>query len=328
MRVAVDALNLLADERGMGRYVRSTLRGLAARPDVDLTLLVRDRKNAADYRAIAGQNVTVEPYENARKRKRFDAVWYPWNAMRFRAHAPTLVTINDDFAFAYAARGFIARRREQRPIRIALRRATRIVTISQWSRTQLAECFDLAPERIALLPLAPDPMFVPARESSPYDRPFVLAVGGSEKRKNIGFLREIIKLAFPDGDVDLHVVGEDRARIDDVMLRRLYRTAAVVAVPSLAEGYGLVAAEAQACGAAVVAANTSALPEATGDAAALLDPGFRDAWIDALRAIVRDESLRDRIGARAAARWAFTSRDPMTPALHALLLNLHEGVRA
>ncbi|GAC1420381.1 MAG: hypothetical protein NVSMB64_29390 [Candidatus Velthaea sp.] len=322
MRVAVDALNLLADERGMGRYVRRILRGLGSRPDVALTLLVRDPTNAAAYRAVAGENITLEPIGHARKRKRFDAVWYPWNGMRFRSHAPALVTINDDFAFAYPARDFLARRREQRPVRSAIARAARFATISNWSRTQLVERFGLDCERIALLPLAPDPFFVPAREASPYERPFVLAVGGPEKRKNMGFLRKIVKRAFPIGDVDLHIVGEGGVRVDDQMLRRLYRTAAVVAVPSLAEGYGLVAAEAQACGAAVVAANSSALPEAAGDAAVLLDPEFRDAWIDALRAIVRDDGLREKLGARGAARWAFTSRDPMTPALYELLRSM------
>ncbi len=41
--------------------------------------------------------------------------------MRFAAGAPALVTINDDFAFTYPARGLIARRREQAPIRRAVR---------------------------------------------------------------------------------------------------------------------------------------------------------------------------------------------------------------
>ena len=47
----------------------------------------------------------------AKARGRYDAVWYPWNGVRFPAAAATLVTIYDAFAFDEPARGWIARRR-------------------------------------------------------------------------------------------------------------------------------------------------------------------------------------------------------------------------
>ncbi len=95
----------------------------------------------------------------------------------------------------------------------------------------------------------------------------MLAVGTGETRKNVAFLIDVFERAFPGRDVLLAIVGNPettlRARlraahapiatsehVDDEQLRRLYRTAAAVAVPSLAEGFGLVAAEAQACGGA------------------------------------------------------------------------------
>jgi len=322
VKLAVDGINLLADTRGMGRYVRRALLRLNARPDIELTLLVRDPKNAAAYRAILGESVSVEPLARAAKRKRFDVVWYPWNSIRFPAKAPSLVTINDDFAFRFPTSGMVARRKEQRPIQAAVKDATRIATISNWSRAQLSERFRIDPETIALLPLAPDPFFTIAREAPTSEKPFVLAVGSSEKRKNIDFLRQIVMSAFPNDELEFRVVGSDGEVADDMRLRHLYRTATIVAVPSLAEGYGLVAAEAQACGAAVIAASTSAIGEATGDAAVLLDPAYDEAWIDALRAIASDEPLRAKLGARAAARWAFTSRDRLTPALYDLFHDL------
>jgi D-inositol-3-phosphate glycosyltransferase len=107
--------------------------------------------------------------------------------------------------------------------------------------------------------------------------------------------------------------------VDDEQLRRLYRTAAVVAVPSLAEGFGLVAAEAQACGAAVIAANTGALPEAVGNAGRLIDPHDCAGWRDALRELVGNPELRAGYGARAAARWASVSNQRTTLGLLAAL---------
>lgn len=310
----------------MGRYVRPVLRELAARPDIALTLLVREPRAADAYRAIAGERVDVAPLATARSPDAYDRVWYPWNGMRFVAAAPALVTINDDFAFAFPARGFVARRREQGPIRRAVREAERIVTISDWSRAALIRRFSLREDRVGVIPLGPDGYFSPGRETSPFTEPFVLAVGAGEARKNVPFLLAACERAFPERDVRLVIVGEPeptvRARLqaatvpvsilsklDDEHLRRLYRTAAVVAVPSLAEGFGLVAAEAQACGAVVIAANTSALPEAVGGGGMLLDPHDVDAWCEALRELARDPPLGARYRALAARRW-----DPLSGA--------------
>lgn len=319
----------------MGRYVRSVLCGLKAKPDVALTLLVRDPRDVQAYRALV-PGVAVAALGSARKRDSFATVWYPWNGMRFDSRAPAVVTINDDFAFAYPAPGLIARWREQRPIMHAVERATRILTISDWSRRTIIERFGLDPHSVDVIPLAPDPAFTPGAESSPYTEPFVLAVGTREARKNIGFLVDVFARAFPAQDVRLVLIGKldestrrrtaaagmpltELAGIDDVLLRRLYRTAAAVAVPSLAEGFGLVAAEAQACGAAVIAANTAALPEAVGIAGMLVDPRDVKAWTDALRELVRNPALNAYYRAAAATRWPPASRERTVGAVLALL---------
>jgi glycosyltransferase involved in cell wall biosynthesis len=320
----------------MGRYVRSLLRDLATRAEVALTLLVREPHAAPAYRAIVGDGVAIAPLSAASKHGAFDRVWFPWNAMRFAARAPALVTINDDFAFRYPARDFVARWREQQPIRRAVRRAAHIVTISTWSRDALVARFALHPERISIIPLGPDPYFSPGAEMSPYAEPFVLAVGTGEARKNVKFLVDVWARAFPDGDVRLTIVGAADAALraqlartalptatiayaDDALLRTFYRTAAAVAVPSLAEGFGLVAVEAQACGAAVIAARAAALPEAVGDAGMLADAHDADGWCAALRSLVRDAALNERYRGLARARWAGMSAERTTDALLAAL---------
>jgi glycosyltransferase involved in cell wall biosynthesis len=339
IRLGIDAINLRGDERGMGRYVRCVIRALAQTADVEVTLLVRDPRAQAAYRTLVGKRITVAPLRRAWRHDAFDVIWYPWTAVRFPARAPALVTVNDDFAFRFPARGFVARAREQRPIRRAIRRADMLATISVWSRTQIATRFHLEPAGIALLPLAPDAFFTPGLEEPPLAEPFGLAVGGSERRKNLPFLIDAVAHAFPQGDVTLTIVGgidtrthrvlerttlpyATYARCDDTFLRRLYRTARAVAVPSLAEGYGLVAVEAMACGAPTIAARTSALIEAVGEGGMLVDADDRTGWIAALRALVYDDAENARVRALGVARWGFAPRDPTTPVVLALMRRL------
>ncbi len=106
--------------------------------------------------------------------------------------------------------------------------------------------------------------------------------------------------------------------VDDDGLRALYRNAAVVAVPSSAEGFGLVAVEAQACGSPVLASNASALPEATGGAALLLDPFDVDAWARAIRQLFDDPAAAGELRARGIARFVGANR--ILPALRTLEL--------
>jgi glycosyltransferase involved in cell wall biosynthesis len=81
----------------------------------------------------------------------------------------------------------------------------------------------------------------------------------------------------------------------------------VVLVPSR-EGYGLVAVEALACGAAVIAADATALPEATRGAALLLAPDDVAAWAALVRSLLDNSGLLAAQRARAVAAFAQCDR--------------------
>jgi len=278
-RIAVDAINLAADRRGMGRYVRAILAAWDRDPDLEVTLLERpDVKRAM--------------------REPFDAVWYPWNGIRFPARARKIVTIYDAFAFTEPHRQFVARLREQLPMRRAAREADAILTISAWSADEIVRELRVPRERIAVAAPVPDAFWQPvAREAR---APFVLTVGGEEDRKNARTLRTAFAHAFPKGEVELVDTAEHRP--SDAELRALYVNALCVAVPSSAEGYGLPAVEAMACGAPVLAADAAGLPEACDGAAELIAPFDVDAWTRALRAMFDDPTARDRLRARSLVR--------------------------
>jgi len=315
--VAVDAWNLVDDRRGMGRYVRRVLRDWENDPDVDVALIVRESAHVA---AIAREL----PYRIARASTvKADAVWYPWNAMRFVVpRARTVVTLHDAFAFTLPHRELVARWREQMPIRRAIRKADALAVNSAWSARELSRVFAIDPARFTVAHPVPDPFWKPVETRT--SEPYVLVVGGPDERKNLRTLFAAFAHAFSRGGVTLTIAGvlrdEDeqilagapfsfrRVWPDDEDLRVLYSGALAVAVPSSYEGYGLMAVEAMACGAPVIAADAAALPEACDGAATLLPPFDVDAWATTLHALADDAGLRMALHEESLARVARIGR--------------------
>jgi glycosyltransferase involved in cell wall biosynthesis len=150
------------------------------------------------------------------------------------------------------------------------------------------------------------------------DGPFVLHVGSLEPRKGLDVLigaagrtsawrlvlagrpghdgQRILTAARAVGATWLPDVGDDQ-------LARLYRAAAAVAVPSLYEGFGIVALEAMASGTpAVVAADAGALGEVAGDAAVQVEQRTPEAWLAAIAAAVERRDALVPAGLERAAR--------------------------
>ncbi len=90
--------------------------------------------------------------------------------------------------------------------------------------------------------------------------------------------------------------------VDRATLAQWYRAADVVTVPSYSESFGLVAAEALACGTTVAAANVGGLPTAVGDAGVLVDTHHVRDWVDALSGLLDDDAHRAELSERAVRR--------------------------
>ena len=92
----------------------------------------------------------------------------------------------------------------------------------------------------------------------------------------------------------VHYIG----RIPTEQLVRLYNQATLTISPSLYEGFGLPAAEAMACQTTVIATTGGAFPEIIdhGETGWLVPPGDAGALADAIRLLMDDAGLRQRLG--------------------------------
>ncbi len=180
-------------------------------------------------------------------------------------------------------------------IRDLLHRCDRILPNSRAECEQLAEAFDVDPERFTVVPNGVDPSFgVPAdpdafRRKFDLEGPFLLNVANVEPRKNQRRLAQVAKRM----DVDLvllgHVRDQDYLRdcladggprvryvgpLDhaDPLLKSAYRACQVFVLPSLLETPGLAALEAAAQGAKVVVTAEGATREYFGVLAEYADP--------------------------------------------------------
>jgi glycosyltransferase involved in cell wall biosynthesis len=201
----------------------------------------------------------------------------------------------------------------------AVSRGATVIAVSEYTRGQVEEHLGVPRERIEVIHEAPDPVFASAgrqRIGRRAGRPYVLAVGSLEPRKNlVGLLEGMMLLpAALRRSFELLVVGPSgwrnqaireslrRARrrfkvrvlgyLSTAELMELYREATLFAYPSLIEGFGLPVLEAMACGAPVLASKRSSLPEVAGDAALLVDPEDPTAIAEGLERLLDDPQLR------------------------------------
>ncbi len=226
---------------------------------------------------------------------------------------------------------------QRRLLPLLAARARRLVTVSEFSRAELADLLGADPARIAVVPGGVDERFSPAADPEParralgLARPYVLTVASHTARKNLSALAPAARALAADG-VDVVVAGGHRPQfaaeagldglrllghVDDALLPGLYAGARAFALPSLYEGFGLPVLEAMAAGTPVVTTTAGALRDTAGGAARLVDAP--EELPDALASLLADDAEQERLREAGLARARGLTWDRAARAIDALL---------
>lgn len=190
------------------------------------------------------------------------------------------------------------------------RRARALITVSDFSRTELAHHLKLSPYRFQVIPQGVDAAFAPMRASGietsrlrmGTPEGYLLSVGNAKAYKNLALLGRIsprlpLPLRVVAGATAAAEVGLPEgirvlSGLDEPQLREAYACATALLFPSRYEGFGLPALEAMASGVPVIAADGSALREVVAGAGLLVPPDDEEGWVQAVLRLRRDPELR------------------------------------
>lgn len=210
--------------------------------------------------------------------------------------------------------------------------ARHFVTVSGFSRDEIARYWHLNPERIHVVRESGEHIKRATADIRVLERhglernKYILAVSSMAPNKNFGLVVRALD-ALRTTDLKLAVAGGAFSKIfaasaveganvtglgyvSDGELRALYENAACFVYPSLYEGFGLPPVEAMNCGCPVIASRSSSMPEVCGNAVLYCDPESADSLAEQMQRVWRDSQLRDSLrlkGLERAAQFSWKS---------------------
>lgn len=270
---------ILADGRwlgtsGIGRVTQEILSRL---PEADI--LLEGPKPLSFYNLI---------WQHTQLNKNYKLYYSPGFNPVLRSPIPYVLTIHD---LIYLQAGFLKKSFFDYLVKPSIKQASAIITVSDYSKNQICDWSGIHSDKVHVIYNGISETFTDDGVFHRPHYPYFLYVGNAKPHKNLPRLIQAFANATIDPNYKLILVSDytnelailiKKYRLEsrivfnnglnDKKLAEYYRGATALLMPSLYEGFGLPALEAMACGIPVLAANTSALPEITGNAALLCDP--------------------------------------------------------
>lgn len=201
--------------------------------------------------------------------------------------------------------------------KILIEKASKIIAISQSTKNDLIEFFDVDPSKIEVIYLANSMVLTETiKLTATIPKNYLLFVGSRAGYKNFDrFIYSSEKLLKENYDLSIVCAGggqfneyeislfnklniRDKVyqyNLDDELLAHFYKNASLFIFPSLYEGFGIPVLEAFACECPLVCSNTSSLPEIAADAAEYFDPYSEASMHNAMNNVLNDSIYRQKL---------------------------------
>ncbi len=353
MRIGIDARFYGGEQsKGLGRYTQKLIEYLAATDRHNEYVVFLQPDSFAQW-SITAKNFTPvsAPYRWYTLAEQLFMPWLIWRAQVDLMHFPHfnvpllyrgtfVVTIHDLIILRFPTSrattlGPLLYKLKhwagQLVMRHAALQSAHILTVSEFSKTDIAQYYSLPPSKITVTYEAADP---PRTQPSLSDQaqtlqqyhikpPYLLYIGNAYPHKNlellIGAMKALKQQPTAAGPWQLVLVGREdyfykrlhqlawSENVDDVVvfpgfvpdrqLAALSNQAALYVFPSLYEGFGLPALEAMVHGTPVLAARSSCLPEILGDGAAYFNPASVSDMIKQIQALTESATRTALIAA-------------------------------
>jgi glycosyltransferase involved in cell wall biosynthesis len=265
-------------------------------------------------------------------------------------HPDKVVTTCHDVAFLRLPQAYdwMSLKYHEFAIKFAVRHATKIIAVSEFTKSEIVDFFKISSERVAVVPNGYDSerykvienkeAVAKVLEKYKIIEPYLLYAGRMEEKKNTAGLIRAFKILKKNRQEKLKLVlvgqpgfgfqkvvkaiADNNLQNDVIMpgwvgkqdLPHLMNGAAVFVFPSFYEGFGIPILEAMACGTPVVASGIPALREVAGEAAYLVDPYSPENMAEGINRVLTDDHLREDLKIRGLDRarqfsWARCARE-------------------
>ncbi len=345
MRIAVNAIFLQKEQlEGYGQYANEVFSRMVVQYPEHEFIFVFDRPYDAKF--IYAANVTPIVVSPPARHPLAFKYWYDIKApLALRKYKPDIwiqpygfcslttripqIMVLHDLAFLHHPK-FIPwyhRLYYQWFTKKFLNKATALVTVSDFTKSDIIHNFKIADKTIHVIPGAAKKIFQPlsyenkeqVKEGMADGREYFLFIGGIHPRKNLLNLLKAFSLfkKWQHSNMKLLIAGRLAWQYDDVLeklksykyrddvvlldyltdeqLARITAAAYAMVYPSYFEGFGLPILEAMQSEVPVITSQTSSMPETGGDAALYADPADPDAIAKQMLALYRDESKRSAL---------------------------------
>jgi len=352
MKVGINARFLLHPYTGIGQYTRNLVRAMARieshheyflfTPElVDISLPENCKQIRVAEKPYKSESLRKAHWEHVllpaeMERFEFDLVHflYPSNPRR-KLSMPTVVTVHDVIPWRLKA----YRRRLRSKIyhfnaKLALKKANHIITVSQFSKSEIVKHLKVKEKNISVIPLAaPSSGGKVQCPDLHLRRDYLLYVGGYDSRKNVPKLMQAYqKHIAPYYKIDLILAGAKNQNLDrhltdkyfklvdgkipikpkghiiftDYLAQNelfcLYKKAMALVHVSKYEGLNLALLEAMQAGIPIVTSDIPVHHEVTNEAALFVNPNRIDDIGMGMHQLINDRHLRDRLAKKSIER--------------------------